>query len=141
MLSASGNVLRANTLVEQTQAIADRIGELSAAKFYGAGVSNAQQYLAGVEAALAAANTRLAAKGIKLADVKGISASFTDQIKQPSIAPILNNSTNQSGTGASGAVTINVNSQLATKSEVGQAVTDALRAYNRTAGPLQIEIA
>jgi hypothetical protein len=141
LLQSSSNVLRANTLVEQTQAIADRIGELSAAKFYGAGVSNAQQYLAGVEAALAAANTRLAAKGIKLADVKGISASFTDQIKQPSIAPILNNSTNQSGTGASGAVTINVNSQLATKSEVGQAVTDALRAYNRTAGPLQIEIA
>jgi hypothetical protein len=40
-----------------------------------------------------------------------------------------------------GAVTINVNSQLATKSEVGQAVTDALRAYNRTAGPAQFEIA
>ena len=104
-------------------------------------MSNAQQYLAGVEAALAAANARLAAKGIKLADVKGIAASFTEQISAPSItSPIVDRSTIRGGTGAGGPVTINVNSQLATKSEVGQAVTDALRAYNRTAGPLQIEI-
>jgi hypothetical protein len=143
LLSASGNVLRANTLVEQTQAIADRIGELSAAKFYGAGVSNAQQYLAGVEAALAAANTRLAAKGIKFADVKGIAAGFTESISAPSVSsPIVDRGTIRGGTSAGGGgVTINVNSQLATKSEVGQAVTDALRAYNRTAGPLQLEIA
>ena len=143
LLSASGNVLRANTLVEQTQAIADRIGELSAAKFYGAGVSNAQQYLAGVEAALTAANTRLAAKGIKFADVKGIAAGFTESISAPSVSsPIVDRGTIRGGTNAGGGgVTINVNSQLATKSEVGQAVTDALRAYNRTAGPLQIEIA
>jgi hypothetical protein len=135
LLLSSENVLRANTLVEQTQMIAQRIGELSASKFYGAGVSNAQQYLAGVEAALAAANARLAAKGIKLADVKGISAGFTEQISAPTVTPVTQPSIVPGNIrGRDGGVTINVNSQLATKSEVGQAVTDALRADNRTAG-------
>ena len=139
LLASSENVLRANTLVEQTQMIAQRIGELSASKFYGAGVSNAQQYLAGVEAALAAANARLAAKGIKLADVKGISAGFTDQISMPAVTPVSAPSLVPGNIrGGNGGVTINVNSQLATKSEVGQAVTDALRAYNRTAGYVEI---
>ena len=140
LLLSSENVLRANTLVEQTQMIAQRIGELSASKFYGAGVSNAQQYLAGVEAALAAANARLGAKGIKLADVKGISAGFTERISMPTVTPVSAPSVTPGNTRGGGAVTINVNSQLATKSEVGQAVTDALRAYNRTAGPAQFEI-
>ena len=139
LLASSENVLRANTLVEQTQMIAQRIGELSASKFYGAGVSNAQEYLRGVEAALAAANSRLKAKGLNFADVKGISTNFTDQISMPAVTPVSAPSLVPGNIrGGNGGVTINVNSQLATKSEVGQAVTDALRAYNRTAGYVEI---
>jgi len=139
LLASSENVLRANTLVEQTQMIAQRIGELSASKFYGAGVSNAQEYLRGVEAALAAANSRLKAKGLNFADVKGISTSFTDQISMPAVTPVSAPSLVPGNIrGRDGGVTINVNSQLATKSEVEQAVTDALRAYNRTAGYVEI---
>jgi hypothetical protein len=142
LLTSSENVLRANTLVEQTQAIAQRIGELSAQKFYGAGVSNAKAYLRGVEEALAAAEGRLSRKGINFADVKGISTSFTEAISAPSVSPVvMPNIDELNARRGNGAVTINVNSQLATKSEVGQAVTDALRAYNRTAGPAQFEIA
>ena len=142
LLSSSENVLRANTLVEQTQAIAQRIGELSAQKFYGAGVSNAKAYLRGVEEALAAAESRLSRKGINFADVKGISTSFTEAISAPTVSPVLMPNIDElNARRGGGAVTINVNSQLATKSEVGQAVTDALRAYNRTAGPAQFEIA
>lgn len=142
LLASSENVLRANNLVEQTQAIAQRIGELSAQKFYGAGVSNAKAYLRGVEEALAAAEGRLSRKGINFADVKGISTSFTEAISAPSVSPVvMPNIDELNSRRGGGAVTINVNSQLATKSEVGQAVTDALRAYNRTAGPAQFEIA
>ena len=143
LLKSSGNVLKANELVAQTNAIAESIGKLSASKFYAAGVSNAQQYLAGIEAAIAVAEARLKTKGINFADVKGIAAGFTESISAPSVSsPIVDRSTIRGGTSAGGGgVTINVNSQLATKSEVGQAVTDALRAYNRTSGPLQLEIA
>ena len=145
LLASSENVLRANTLVEQTQAIAQRIGELSASKFYGAGVSNAQEYLRGVETALAAANARLAAKGIRFADVKGISAGFTEAIGAPSVSapnmPSIGRPDGIRGFDGGGAVTVNVTGGLATSAEIGGAVVNALRAYNRSSGPAQFEIA
>jgi hypothetical protein len=141
LLTSSENVLRANTLVEQTQAIAQRIGELSAQKFYGAGVSNAKAYLRGVEEALAAAEGRLSRKGINFADVKGISTSFTEAISAPSVSPVvMPNIDELNSRRGGGAVTINVNSQLATKAEIGRAVTDGMRAYNRAAGPANFDV-
>jgi hypothetical protein len=40
-----------------------------------------------------------------------------------------------------GGVTINVTGGLATSAEIGQSVVNALRAYSRTAGPLQLQVA
>jgi hypothetical protein len=147
LLQSSENVLRANKLVEETNKIAEQIGILSANKFYAAGVSNAQQYLAGVEAAMAVAQARLGKKGINLADVKGISSGFNNAISttptmtaptMPSVIPV--GAPTDKGRPL-GNVTINVASQLATKAEVGEAINDALRAYNRLSGPLQLQIA
>jgi hypothetical protein len=147
LLGSATGVFRANKLIEETNAIATRIGEVSANNFYAAGVSNAQQYLAGVEAAMAVAQAKLGKKGIKLADVKGISSGFNNAISatptltaptMPSVIPI-GAPTNEGQ--PAGNVTINVNSQLATKAEIGEAVTDSLRAYNRLSGPLQLQIA
>jgi len=147
LLKSGENVLRANKLVEETNKIAEQIGILSANKFYAAGVSNAQQYLAGVEAAMAVAQAKLGKKGINLADVKGISSEFTNAISttptmtaptMPSVIPV--GAPTDKGQPLSN-VTINVNSQLATKGEVGEAINDALRAYNRLSGPLQLQIA
>jgi hypothetical protein len=147
LLQSSENVLRANKLVEETNKIAEQIGILSANKFYAAGVSNAQQYLAGVEAAMAVAQARLGKKGINLADVKGISSGFNNAISttptmtaptMPSVIPV--GAPTDKGQPL-GNVTINVASQLATKAEVGRAVEDSLRALNRLSGPLQLQIA
>ena len=153
LLQSSANVLRANTLVKDTNAIAKTIGDLSASKFYAAGVSNAQQYLAGVEAAMAVAQSKLAGTGLTLADVKGISAGFNEAIspiesvmpiieapRTPGVIPI-GAPTDKGNPLGEGGVTINVNSQLATKAEIGEAVNNALIAYNRLSGPLQLEIA
>jgi hypothetical protein len=126
LLQSSENVLRANKLVEETNKIAEQIGILSANKFYAAGVSNAQQYLAGVEAAMAVAQARLGKKGINLADVKGISSGFNNAISttptmtaptMPSVIPV--GAPTDKGQPL-GNVTINVASQLATKAEVGR---------------------
>jgi len=147
LLKSGENVLRANKLVEETNKIAEQIGILSANKFYAAGVSNAQQYLAGVEAAMAVAQAKLGKKGINLADIKGISSGFNNAISttptmtaptMPSVIPV--GAPTDKGQPL-GNVTINVNSQLATKGEVGEAINDALRAYNRLSGPLQLQIA
>ena len=40
-----------------------------------------------------------------------------------------------------GGITINVNGGLSTSAEIGQAVVNALRAYSRSAGPLQLQVA
>jgi hypothetical protein len=137
LLQSSGNVLRANTLVAETNAIAERIGELSASKFYAAGVSNAQQYLAGVEAAMAVAKTRLAAKGIKLPEIKNIGANFNETITTPiATSPVVDLLTVRGGTGASGAVTINVNGGISTGPVIAKAVYNAMLEYKQYYGPL-----
>ena len=43
--------------------------------------------------------------------------------------------------GMGGGVTVNVTGGLATSAEIGQAVVNAIRAYNRSAGPAQIQVA
>jgi hypothetical protein len=147
LLQSSENVLRANKLVAETNAIAESIANLSASKFYAAGVSNAQQYLEGVEAAMAIAQTKLGKKGINLADVKGISAGFGDAISStpgltgpsmPTFAPI--GAPTDKGRPL-GNVTINVTGGLATTAETAVAVNNALLAYNRLAGPSQFQVA
>jgi phage-related minor tail protein len=40
-----------------------------------------------------------------------------------------------------GNVTVNVTGGLATSAEIGQAVINAIRAYNRTGGPANIQVA
>jgi hypothetical protein len=41
----------------------------------------------------------------------------------------------------SGGITVNVTGGLATSAEIGQAVVNAIRAYNRSAGPANIQVA
>ena len=43
--------------------------------------------------------------------------------------------------GGMGNVTVNVTGGLSTSAEIGQAVVNAIRAYNRSAGPAQIQVA
>jgi hypothetical protein len=43
--------------------------------------------------------------------------------------------------GMGGGITVNVTGGLATSAEIGQAVINAIRAYNRSAGPANIQVA
>jgi hypothetical protein len=145
LLASSENVFRANKLVEEVNAIAKRIGEVSANNFYAAGVSNAQAYLRGIEEAIAKAQIRLGAKGLNLADVKGIGAGFNQDITTPSLTaptiPTLLPVGAPTDKGRPlGNVTINVTGGLATTAETAVAVNNAMLAYNRLAGPSQLAI-
>lgn len=127
LLKSAENILRANKLVEETQAIAERIGLAAANKFYLAGVQNGQAYLRGVEEAIAAANARLA--GAKRpADVKGAGALFSAGMSAAAVgAGVVNN--------------YNVTANSLDPRSGADAVVDALIEYNRRSGPLQLEIA
>ena len=127
LLKSSENVLRANKLVEETQAIAARIGEAAAAKFYQAGMDNGKAYLRGVEEAIAAANARIA--GAKRpADIKGAGAVFGAAV---GIA----------GTSAGVVNNYNITTESIDPMASAKAVTDALVQANRIYGPLDIQIA
>ena len=131
-------IIETNALVESAKYAADLIGQSAAQQWFGAGVSNAQQYLRGVEAAFAVAQSRLAGKGLKLADVKGISAGFSDAITAPVMAPI-----SQPTPGAGGidrGIMINITGGISTSAEIGESVVNAIRAYNRAAGPANIQV-
>ena len=134
-------IIETNALVESAKYAADLIGQSAAQQWFGAGVSNAQQYLKGVEAAFAVAQSRLAGKGLKLADVKGISAGFGDAISAPAAAPISPPSFNYGDPFGMKGVTININGGIGTNAEQGEAVVNAIRAYNRAAGPANIAVA
>jgi len=127
LLTSSENVLRANKLVEETQAIAARIGEAAASKFYQAGVDNGKAYLRGVEEAIAAANARIA--GAKRpADIKGAGAVFG-----ATVGPL--------GTNAGVVNNYNITTQSIDPMASAKAVNDALIQANRIYGPLDIQIA
>lgn len=120
LLASADGVLRANELVARTQAIAEKIGQASAAKFYDAGVENGKAYLKGVMEAIAEAERRIA--GAKRpADIKGAGAAFSDTIGR------LNNS---GGT----VQNVTINSQSLDPSQAGQVIVDALREYNQRSG-------
>ena len=133
-------ILETNALVESSKVAAAIIGQQAANQWYGAGVSNAQSYLQGVEAAFAEAQKRLAKKGLKIADIKGISASFSESLAGPSVTPI-NMARPEAGSGApgTGGVVVNVNGVM-TNAQTGQAVLDALTQYTQVYGPLNLAI-
>ena len=128
-----------NALVDSAKKAADLIGQSAAKQWFSAGVSNAQQYLAGVEAAFAIAQARLAKKGLKLADVKGISAGFNDAISVPVAAPISRPGSDTPRGG--GSFVINVNGGLATSADIGKAVVNSIRQFNLLNGPANIQVA
>ena len=136
----SSAIKETNDLVMAAENAAATIGTQAAQQWFGAGVSNAQSYLQGVEAAFAEAQKRLKAKGLKLADIKGISAGFSEAITRPmpAVTPI---QTGQSmGVPGGGDITINL-STLVPTAQTGEVIINSIRAYNRAAGPANIAVA
>ena len=133
-----------NALVTASKTAADAIGLLAANKFYAAGVANAKSYLDGIQAAFNFAQSGLAVPGLNVADVKGIGAAFDAGVTSKAANPITPRSFNDSFGGIGGffdGVTVNVNGGISTSAEIGEAVVNAIRAYNRAAGPANIAVA
>jgi len=130
-----------NDLVMAAENAAATIGQQAAAQWFGAGVDNAKSYLEGVEAAFAEAQKRLKNKGLKIADIKGISAGFSEAIARPQVASVTPITTGSSLglPGQSGDITINL-STLVPNASAGEAIVNAIRAYNRAAGPANIAV-
>ena len=129
-------------MVNAADNAAATIGQQAAQAWFGAGVDNAKSYLQGVEAAFDEAQKRLKAKGLKLADIKGISAGFSEAITRPQVQSVIpmGSPTEGWGIGANGNITINLSSLVPT-AQTGEVIINSIRAYNRAAGPANIAVA
>ena len=133
-------IAETNDLVMAADNAAATIGQQAAAQWFQAGVDNAQAYLQGVEAAFDLAQKRLKAKGLKLADIKGISAGFSEAITRPPVPSVTPMQVGgDMGMPGGGNMTINL-STLVPNATAGEAIVNAIRAYNRAAGPANIAV-
>lgn len=160
-----------NALVEAAQRAADKVGLQAANNWYKAGVDQATFIVNGLEAELTKLTPKLMAKMDEIAAklkrsvnidvvvterVNKIVSTVTSGIPKMANGGIVTGPTlaligeagpeavvplSQMGNMGGGGVTINVNGGLSTSAEIGQSVVNALRAYSRTAGPLQLNVA
>ena len=160
-----------NALVEAAQRAADKVGLQAANNWYKTGVDQATFIVNGLEAELTKLTPKLMAKmdeiAAKMKRTVNIDVTVTERVNRivssisssipkmadggivtgPTLAMIgeagpeavipLSQMGNMGGSG----VTINVAGGLSTSAEIGQSVVNALRAYSRTAGPLQLNVA
>jgi hypothetical protein len=160
-----------NALVDSAKAAADKIGLNAATKFYQSGVDSAQKIVDGITGELDKMTPKLMKKMDEIAAkmkrnvnidvviterVNKIISTFSGEIPKMAEGGIVNRPTlaligeagpeavvplSKMSAGGGGDVNINVNGGLATSAEIGQTVLNALRAYQRSAGPLNLNIA
>ena len=123
-----------NALVKSAQEVADRIGLNAASQWYGAGVSNAQSYLNGVQAAFDAAQGALSQKGITLPQIKAIGATFGDAVSGPVVTPVASVKPEQGGGIPGGGVVVNVTTGVGDPVAIGRSVASYLAAYTDRGG-------
>jgi hypothetical protein len=132
-----------NQLVSDLNYVADALGTLAADKFYQAGVTQGEQYLAGVQSAIQAAEQLLKNPNLKLADVKGIGAKFAGTVAGIDTgAPASPTSAPGGAAAARGGnnYTVNVNGGVLTNAQTGKVVIDAVKSFNRASGPADISV-
>ena len=135
-----------NQLLDDLNFVADALGILAADQFYASGVKQGEAMVQGIMDAIAQAQKKLKNPNLKLADVKGIGASFQNTVGSimlgPQVAPTFTGDTSGIMAERGGSTyNINVAGGLSTSAEIGESVVNALRAYSRSAGPLQIPVA
>lgn len=135
-----------NQLVTDLNMVAETVGILGADQFYKAGVTQGQAMVKGISDVIAQLEKKLKNPNLKLADIKGIGASFSSSVAglTPSSvsAPALS-AEERAGIAAgrgNAIYNISVSGGLATSAEIGRLVIDNIKAANRAYGPAAIEV-
>lgn len=132
-----------NQLLDDLNFVADTLGILAADQFYASGVKQGEAMVQGIMDAIAGAQKKLKNPNLKLADLKGIGASFSSTVSNISTtapaSPTASIAEHMAARGASN-VTVNVNGGLASSAEIGKAVVNSIKEFNRTSGPADIVV-
>jgi hypothetical protein len=160
-----------NALVDAAKRAADKVGIEAANRWYKSGVDQAKFIVDGLQAELNKLTPKLMAQmdaiAAKLKRNVDIDVIITERVNKvvttitgaapglptttlpkivtpivplPAPRPIDRPGGPMGALGSAG-VTVNVTGGLSTSAEIGQSVVNALRAYSRTAGPLQLNVA
>lgn len=139
-------IKQTNDLVQALEDVANKLGVDAADQFYAAGVTQGEAMVAGIKSVLNDFTARLADGNLTLPQVKAIGAAADAALgavtpgmsapNGPSFSPDYWSGIDFGG----GDITVNVSGGLATSAEIGQAVVDSIRAYNRATGPARIEV-
>lgn len=135
-----------NQLLDDLNFVADTLGILAADQFYASGVKQGEAMVQGIMDAIAGAQKKLKNPNLKLADLKGIGASFSSATSSVNLSPAQGSyditqsvQEHMAMRGASN-VTVNVNGGLASSAEIGKAVVNSIKEFNRTSGPADIVV-
>jgi hypothetical protein len=135
-----------NQLVDDLNLVAEAVGILGADQFYKAGVSQGQAMVKGITDVIAQLEKKLKNPNLKLADIKGIGASFSSSVAgltASSVSAPALSAEQRAGIAAergSNIYNISVSGGLATSAEIGRLVIDNIKAANRAYGPAAIEV-
>jgi hypothetical protein len=153
ILGSADGILRTNTLTEAMTALSDQLGKNAATKFYNAGVTAAQSYLAGIQSQLGIAPAAISSGGFSFdfaslaagISVGGLGTLMADggvvtrattitagEAGPEAIIPL--DRMTDFGMGGGNSVTINVNGGDP------QSVVNALRTYMRQNGSVPIRV-
>ncbi len=126
--------------------VAEAVGILGADQFYKAGVTQGQAMVKGITDTIAQLEKKLKNPNLKLADIKGIGASFSSSvasINAPTVSAQALSVEERAGIAAGrgdNIYNISVSGGLATSAEIGRLVIDNIKAANRAYGPAAIEV-
>jgi hypothetical protein len=159
-------IAETNQLVDSAKAAGDEIGLMAAQNFMQAGIDAAKHMVDGITQKLRELTPKLMAQmdaiAARMKRTVNIDVAVTEHVNRiigsipamanggivtgPTLALI-----GEAGPEAvvplsdmgkmGGSVTVNINGGLGTSAEIGQAVVNAIRAYNRTSGPAAIAVA
>jgi len=140
----------ANALVDSAKMAAEKVGINAGTAWYQVGVDNAQKTVDGLQTKIDELTPQMMKQMDDLANklkrtidittnVNGIVADVTNGVTDiPVAAPIGKPEAGYGGPGPG--VTVNVQGGISTSAEIGEAVVNAIRAYNRAAGPADITV-
>ena len=135
-----------NQLVSDLNLVAEAVGILGADQFYKAGVTQGQAMVKGITDTIAQLEKKLKNPNLKLADIKGIGASFSSSVASinvPTVSASALSVEERAGIAAGrgdNIYNISVSGGLATSAEIGRLVIDNIKAANRAYGPAAIEV-
>jgi len=137
-----------NALVDSANMAAQKVGINAGTAWYQAGVDNAQKTVAGLQAEIDTLTPKMMRQMDKLANKLKRTVDVTVRVNEvvtrvtggvmntPTVAPISSRVSAQSA----GDTNINITGGISTSAEIGEAVVNAIRAYNRAAGPANIAV-